>query len=96
MLHSYEGHRDKYKLLTLERTPSKVGRRQKVLYLGGTAERASGSFRGHIVSRPDGSISGCQCMCGEGLSRLEKTELLLVQKTVECLFGVKECNVVRD
>lgn len=31
MPNSHEGHRDRYKLLTLEGAPSKVGRRQELL-----------------------------------------------------------------
>lgn len=70
MSNSHEGLRDRDKLLTLKREPSKIGRRQEVfLCPESVAERAFGGFRDQVASRP---VSGCHA-CGEGPSRLEKT-----------------------
>lgn len=74
MPNSHEGHRNRHKLLSLQGEPSKAGRgREILLCLGCVAGRGLGGFRDQAPSRPDDTVSGCD-ECGEGLSRLEKTQ----------------------
>lgn len=74
MPNSHEGQKDRYKLLTLQGEPSKVGRRCEVLLCpGGVAERAFWGVRDQVASRPHSTVSGYHA-CGERTSRLEKTK----------------------
>lgn len=93
MPNSHEGHRDTYKLLTLEGAPSKADGRQEVLCPGGGGGgqqgghlEASGSIQ-HHEQMPVLTGRGLQGWRKQNKSTYRAPEALPVQETVVLVWG---------
>lgn len=100
MPNSHEGHRDTYKLLTLEGAPSKADGRQEVLCPGGAGGSREGIWR---LQGASSTMSRGQCLRGGAFKAGEnktsqdtEPQRHCLFRRQWCLFGVRGCNLARD
>lgn len=105
MPNSHEGHRDTYKLLTLEGAPSKADGRQEMLCPGGgEGGEGAGSWEGiWRLQGASSTTSRCQCLRGGAFKAGEnktsqdtEPQRHCLLRRQWCLFGVRGCNLARD